>query len=76
VLRDNQAWLRIETEDRYEVGVTTVTTTGLQDDVARSNSTHLAGKTPRFHRWESRLSLFGGTVAACGSPKDFGTLTW
>jgi hypothetical protein len=32
VLRDDQPWLRIETEDRYEVGVTTVKTKGLQDE--------------------------------------------
>ncbi|MEU4425030.1 hypothetical protein AB0F81_30790 [Actinoplanes sp. NPDC024001] len=35
VLRDGQAWLRIETEDRYDRGKTTVRTTGLQADVPR-----------------------------------------
>jgi hypothetical protein len=31
VLRDDKPWLRIETEDLYKTGVTTVKTTGLQD---------------------------------------------
>ncbi|MFC6021430.1 hypothetical protein ACFP2T_35340 [Plantactinospora solaniradicis] len=37
VLRDSRPWLRIETEDRYDVGKTTVKTIGLQTDVAKKN---------------------------------------
>jgi hypothetical protein len=36
VLRDNLPWLRIATEDRYDVGLTTVKTTDLQDAVPRT----------------------------------------
>ena len=38
VLRDNKPWLRIETEDRYDIGKTTVRTTGLQVDVPKKNN--------------------------------------
>lgn len=35
VLRDDRPWLRIATEDRYDIGRTTVRTTGLQADVPK-----------------------------------------
>jgi hypothetical protein len=37
VLRDNRPWMRVETEDRYDVGQTTVRITGLQTDVPKKN---------------------------------------
>ncbi|GIF75844.1 hypothetical protein [Asanoa siamensis] len=38
MLRDGRPWLRVETEDRYDTGRTTVKTTGLQVDVPKKTN--------------------------------------
>jgi hypothetical protein len=54
VLRDNQPWLRIETQDQYAVGRTTVKTTGLQVDVPR--------RTNQVYRYDPLTGMLVATL--------------